>query len=93
MRSLYPKTAGVGSRNKQEQLQKQIQENREKCMKDPNRMPTERELASSEMIEQARKRGEMHGFEGQFLDCFIEREIQLMRKWRNQSSFATIESD
>jgi hypothetical protein len=33
------------------------------------------------LIAKARARGEMHGFAGIFLSNFIERELELMRKW------------
>jgi hypothetical protein len=36
------------------------------------------------MIAEARARGESHGFTGIFLRGFIERELLLMRKWRDR---------
>jgi hypothetical protein len=36
-------------------------------------------------IAKARARGRMHGITGIFLANFIERELQLMAKWRNRA--------
>jgi hypothetical protein len=53
-------------------------------MERDNRMPELREIADEEMIRKARERGESHGFTGEFLDCFIERELTMMWKWNNR---------
>ncbi len=44
--------------------------------------------AEKAAIAKARARGEMHGFTGIFLVNFIERELQLMVKWRNRARAA-----
>jgi hypothetical protein len=52
--------------------------------REPNRMPTAREMADAEKYAKAKARGEMHGFTDIFLDHFIELELTMMQKWDNR---------
>jgi hypothetical protein len=48
-----------------------------------NTMPRAREIADPEKVAVARKRGESHGFTKEFLDHFIELELEMMQRWEN----------
>jgi hypothetical protein len=51
-------------------------------------MPTAQEMASKNDFEAAKERGITNGFEGIFLDHFIENELRMMQKWQNRRQVA-----
>jgi hypothetical protein len=55
-----------------------------KSVRERDTMPSARDMSSDEMILAARLRGEGHGFTGQFLDHFIEKELEMMWKWNRR---------